>query len=241
MLSSLRRENWESREKAEASFKKNALFKSFDHRTLSAFLSHGLRDLDNGSVTLTTPKAQEAWSYVRSHFHSIPEDSTTPDARQQERMLNPEFLPFEGGGLETFARGDSVHTMQSLPYLRPRTYYLIGERSHINQADQRKDILELTGTGGGGNGGVQDGGTEMKILSKTSHFLCFEAPKRVASEISEWLEKEMMRWQMEREYWAQVDTGKSKNNRKELSDKWIEMVKRGARIPRPTAKSAAKL
>lgn len=81
----------------------------------------------------------------------------------------------------------------------------------------------------------------MKVIDKTTHFLCFETPKTIAIEIGEWLAKEVIRWQAERDFWAQVDTGKSKNDKKELSEKWIEMVKRGASIPRPGAKAVAKL
>lgn len=241
MLSSLRRENWPSREKAEQGIKKSPMFKSFDPRILPAYLAHGLKERGDGSVTLATPKAQEAWSFLRSNFHPIPQDTTSRDARYRERLINPEFIPFQDGGLETFARGDSKQTLVSLPSLRPRAFYLFGRHSHINTADQRKRLLALTGTGPGGNGGVPDGGTEMKVIDKTTHFLCFETPKTIAIEIGEWLAKEVIRWQAERDFWAQVDTGKSKNDKKELSEKWIEMVKRGASIPRPGAKAVAKL
>ena len=241
MLSSLRREKWPSRAQAEIGFKKAPIFKSFDRRFLPAFLAHGLKDLEDGSVVLTTPKAQEAWSFIRSQFHPVPQDTNTTAARYRERLINPEFVPFQDGGLETFARGDSKQTLMSLPSLRPRAFYMFGKHSHINTAEQRKRLLELTGTGPGGNGGVHDGGTEMKVIEKTTHFLCFETPIRVASEISEWLAKEMIRWQVEREFWAQLDTGKSKNDKKELSEKWIDMVKRGASISRPGASTIAKL
>jgi pimeloyl-ACP methyl ester carboxylesterase len=242
LASSLRREQWDSRAKAEAGFKKHPLFKSFDPRVVKAFLACGLKDADDGSVHLTTPKAQEAWSFVRSNFHAMPEDTASPEARYRERLINPDLLPFESASLETFARGESLNTFHSLPQLRPRTLYLFGKHSHINTGmNQRERLLEMTGTGRGGSGGAKDGGTEMKVVDKMSHFLCFESPQRTAIEISDWLAKEMTRWEVEKRFWATLDTGKSRNNMKELSKKWIEMVKRGAAVPRACAKDVAKL
>lgn len=240
MFSSLRRERWTSREKANASFRKHPLFQTFEPRILEAFLAYGLKDLGDGSVALTTPKAQEAWSFARSNFHPVPND-TTVEARNHERLLSPDFLPFEDASFETFARGDSAHILHMLPHLRPRTLYLFGKNSHINTANQRNKLFVSTGTKRGGNGGAKDGGTEVKVIDKTSHFLCFETPQRTAEEISKWLAKEVRRWTEEREFWARIDTGKSKNDRKDLSDRWIEMVKKGAYVPRPKAKDVAKL
>lgn len=236
MLASKRRERWTSRKEAEASFRKSPLFQTFDARVLEALLRYGLKEDDNGSVVLTTPKAQEAWSYVRSHFHPIPSpESQTLEARNRERLLNPEFLPFEHAFM--FARGETAMLVQMLPHLRPRTLYIFGERSQFMTKEQRQKILEKTGIGRSGNGGVADGGTEMKVMEKRSHFLCFEDPQETGKEISAWLLKEKARWKFGEHFWATINTGKSKNDRKELSDQWIEMVMMGGRVCRSQAQA----
>ena len=98
-----------------------------------------------------------------------------------------------------------------------------------------------TGTGRGGSGGAQDGGVQTNVIDRASHFVCFESPQRTAAEIADWLAKEMMRWEVEKKFWATLDTGKSRNDMKELSERWIEMAQRGAAIPRPRTKDVAKL
>ncbi|KAF2675975.1 alpha/beta-hydrolase [Lentithecium fluviatile CBS 122367] len=241
MLSSMRREKWDSRAKAEAALSQSPLYKSMDPRCLKAFLAHGLRDSDDGSVALATPKAQEAWSYIRSNFQPIPADTTTVEARNKERLLNPGFEPFSGGSMVEFARGDSLHVSESLPQLRPRSLFLFGEASHINIADQRRSLFERTGSARGGNGGASDGGVEMIIIGGASHLVVFEKPRQVATDVSEWLARETVRWKQEKAFWATIDTGKSKNGMRELSDKWIQEVKKGASVPRPRSRDAAKL
>jgi hypothetical protein len=53
----------------------------------------------------------------------------------------------------------------------------------------------------------------------------------------------MTGWIVEKGFWATLDTGKSRSNTgmDELSKKWIEMVKRGAAVPKACAKDVAKL
>jgi hypothetical protein len=75
LLTSIRPDRWESLERAKSHFMNNRFYRSWDRRTLQKYLEHGLRRLPtalfpddscSGAVTLTTTKAQEAWSYLRS-------------------------------------------------------------------------------------------------------------------------------------------------------------------------------
>lgn len=241
MFSSMRRESWESRSKAEASIRKNPLFQTWDSRALTLFLAYGLRDLEDGTVTLTTPKAQEDWSYVHSNFLPLPEDTTTVEARNRERLVAPDFTPFSDANMLIFARGDSQHVSELLPHLRPRALFVYGASSHINNKKQREEHVAVTGIGRGGNGGATDGGVESRLVEKASHLVVFEKPAQVANEISVWMKREIDRWTQERDFWATLDTGKSVNDRRELSRKWMENVKKGAVVPRPKSKDASKL
>lgn len=241
LFTSLRQEKWESRAKAEAQIRKNPLFKSMDPRILRAYLTYGLRDTEDGGVRLATPRAQEAWSYVRSNFQPLPGDTSTAEARSRERLLSPNLSPGSEPSMEVFMREESLHVYESLPHLRPRALFIYGASSHINVETMREKHISRTGTGRGGNGGVADGGVEMKIIDNASHLVVFEKPVEIARDISEWVGKEVVRWKEEKEFFATFESGKSKNDGKELSDKWIASVKKGASIPRSKAKDAAKL
>lgn len=240
LLSSLRRENWDSRAKAEGSLIKAPLFKNMDPRALNAFFKYGLRDVENGRVSLSTPKAQESWSYVRSKFHPLPEDADTAESRARERVLTPDILPFSEASDQTFARGENIQIFESLGHLRPRVLLIYGSDSTFNSEQARKGLLGRIGTSRGGNGGAADGGAEMKVIDKGSHFVAFDRPAQTAAEMSGWLEKEMARWEKEANFWSTVDTGKSKNDQKDLSERWVEGVKKGA-VSRPKTKDVPKL
>jgi hypothetical protein len=76
-MTSIRPDHWESLDSAKSHFMNNRFYKSWDPRALQKYLKYGLRRLPtalcaedscSGAVTLTTTKAQEAWSYLRSTF-----------------------------------------------------------------------------------------------------------------------------------------------------------------------------
>ncbi|KAF1998765.1 alpha/beta-hydrolase [Amniculicola lignicola CBS 123094] len=239
-MASLRRDAWESRTKAETALSRNPFFKTWDPRVLQTYLKMSLRDRADGTVTLATPKAQEAWSYVRSTFHSLPEDTTTVAAKNRERLVSPDLVPFSDSSTMVFTRSEFVPMIEHLPSIRPRTLFIYGNKSHINGLESRELHLSRTGKGPGGSGGRADGNVEEKVV-KGSHLCCFEGVASVAADISSWLEKEMLRWKAERDFWATVDSGKSKNGGKDLSDKWIEGVKQNSRVQRPEEKPSSKL
>jgi pimeloyl-ACP methyl ester carboxylesterase len=55
-----RREQWNSREEAAASYRKKALFRHFDPDCFQDYLTHGFTDAPGGGVRLTIPTAWEA-------------------------------------------------------------------------------------------------------------------------------------------------------------------------------------
>lgn len=240
-MSSIRRDTWASREIAEKQLGRNPFFASFDPRVLKAYLKHSLRDREDGSVTLATPKAQEAWSFVRMNHHPLPKDRTTAEARNFERLLDPDVEPFGPASTMMFTRPEGVPLLNQVPHLRPRTLLMYGDFSHINFEEIRDVHVAKTGIGPGGNGGIKDGGVEVKIVDDTGHLCCFDQPTAMAADMSVFLNKEMARWKKEKEFWATYDKGTSKNDRKELSDKWIAGVKEDAEIQRPSANGSAKL
>jgi pimeloyl-ACP methyl ester carboxylesterase len=239
LFSSKRRETWPSRADAESQIRNNGFFASMDPRCLDLFLAYALRDTPDGGVTLSTPKAQEAWTYVRSNMFDISPD--TSQGRRRERMLNPEVKPFsEGSGNLTF-RSESIAICDALPRLRPSALFLYGEYSHINFDDVREVQVSSTGTGQGGNGGVVDGGVRQEVLEDCGHLCLLEKPSVIAKSVAGWLSGEVKRFREEKEFWENADTGKSKNGRTELSEKWIDLVKADTGIQRTKGDRTAKL
>lgn len=235
----MRRDKWKSRAKAEAQISKNGFFESMDPRALNLFLAYALKDTPDGGVILSTPKAQEAWSYIRSNFQPLSEG--TPEGRQKERVLNPDTEPFSGASRAMTMRPEMLPICEALPHLRPRTLYVYGEYSYINFDEVREQHVTQTGNGRGGNGGVGEGGVQEKVFDDCGHLCVFEQPTVIAKSISGWLAKEMARWKQEREFWDTVDTGKSKNGRKQLSDKWMAVMKEDTSIERRREKATPKL
>jgi pimeloyl-ACP methyl ester carboxylesterase len=239
LFSSKRRDAWPSRSLAESQIRANAFFESMDPRCMDAFVTHALRDKPDGSVVLSTPKAQEAWSYVRSNMSDMNPD--TSEGRARERVLNPDVVPFSEPSRLVTMRPELVVVCEELPHLRPHAFYVYGEYSFINFDDVREAQVGATGTGRGGNGGIEEGAVKELVLEDCGHLCPFEKPREIADSVGKWLDKEMVRWREEREFWASVDTGKSKNGQRELSDKWMEVMKADTDIERPKVQGKAKL
>ena len=112
--SSHRPDLWQSREEAEKAFTSAKTMKKWDPRVLQLWLDYGLRDTptlvhpEPGKVTLRTPKANEAWSYLRSWFDTKPTDEiwrTTrslakyPDLRGEYTASHPFY---QAAGFESW-------------------------------------------------------------------------------------------------------------------------------------------
>jgi pimeloyl-ACP methyl ester carboxylesterase len=240
LFSSKRRDTWKSRAEAEEQIRGNGFFAGFDERCMDLYVKHVLRDApDDKGVTLATPKAQEAWMYVRSNMFGMSPD--TREGRRRERLLNPDVIPFSEPSRLVTMRPELVAVCEALPHLRPRAFYVYGEYSHINFDEVREAQVSATGSGRGGNGGVAEGGVEERVLEDCGHLCAFEKPRVVAESVAEWLGKEMVRWREDREFWDHADTAKSKGGQMELSDKWMEVMKADTLIERPGNEGKAKL
>lgn len=241
MMSSMRREIFRSRAVAESQISRNPFFKDLDPRALEAYLKYGLVDREDGSVALATPKAQEAWTYVRANFHPLPKDQRTVEARNKERILNPDLVPFSRSSTTVFTRPESVVAREALSSLRPRTLFVCGESSHINYEDARNELVSLTGIARGGSGGVADGGVEAKIVEDAGHLCCFEKPVQMAADISDWLSKETERWESEKLFWDTYDKQISTEQGTALSETWMEGVKADTHLQRSVKNDTPKL
>lgn len=100
-LARRRREAWDSREEAAASYRKKAFFQRFDPECFQDYITHALTELPGGGVRLTIPTAWEArifetspraaWSRLRSVevptlvIRAGDSDTLTPEALERVR------------------------------------------------------------------------------------------------------------------------------------------------------------
>lgn len=230
--SSFRQDLWPSRETAEASFRKNRFFKSWDSRVLDNYLRYGLRETPTAlypsttpeeeekspsrPITLTTTKHQEAWSYLRSNLKDSSDENIA-------RILNPN-LSIENVKY-VFHCPNMVITFNNLPHVRPNVLWIFGASSHLNgEATSQDEKVKRTGSGIGGSGGF-DAGRVKKAILEGGHMLPFEKVDECASTLAAWLETQIEDFQAVENLWREHDSGRSERNMMVVSKLWLKNVR----------------
>lgn len=238
LMSTLRRDLWPTRTKAEDYFRK--AFATWDPRALQKYLQHGFRalptvlydpaqrkDLDPEAVTLTTTKHQEAWAYLQANLE--PEEAGT------DRLLLPDWAETQWSLLAT--RPECFWAMQNLPYVRPSVYYIFGNTSYLSPSHLQQRKVEKTGIGTGGNGGLTKGKVGKISIANYGHLIVFENPGEVANAASEWVNKWYDGWQAEEKFWHDYKSKSTEDDMLRMSKAWIEAMK----LPAETSRSKTKL
>lgn len=229
-MSTFRKDLWPSRGAAENEFRKNKYFQAWDSRVLDRYLQYGLRQVptaiysypstDNSvqkdSVTLTTTKHQESWSYLRPNFE--------PQSESMDRLLSPDLDP-KIEGQQSSHRAEGVITMRNLPHLRPNVLYLFGGKSYVSSETEQMEKLLHTGVGVGGSGGSKTGRVKRAVFGENSHLLPFEAPSKCASVIAEWLMAYLNEYKATEEFYKTYGSRKSDKGMLVASQEWKDLVK----------------
>ncbi|KAK0514229.1 hypothetical protein JMJ35_002846 [Cladonia borealis] len=229
--SSLRRDLFPSRTAAEQSFRKNKFYQSWDSRALDKYLEYGLRETPtllypeapNGSVTLTTTKHQEVWSFIRSNFISMPND-------RQARLMSPDLS--EENRTYLFHRPEMAMTFESLPKVRPNVLWVFGGLSPLSPEKFQDEKVARTGTGVGGNGGVNAGSVEKVVVEDGGHMLPFEKIEKCAAILASWLEKQMEDFEAVEKFYREHPSGRSERNMLAVSKLWLDNVRLEPRTKR---------
>ena len=237
---------WPSRQEAEEQLRKTAPYKSWDPRVLRRYLDVGLRptpteiypgdhkDVKSGSVTLTTTKHQEAWSFTRAVFQSRFEGAAGDvEELKREKLLIPD-LDLETYSKYSSGRAEPTSAFLDLPRLRPSVFYVFGGRSPFSSAAAIERKVSSTGVGLGGSGGVPLGKVDKVVLAKLGHFALLEQPDEVAAAGSGWLDRWILEWRRVENFLNSVGAEQSENGQgKRVSPAWIEMTKKPAEDLRP--------
>ncbi|KAL5362339.1 Alpha/beta hydrolase family-domain-containing protein [Aspergillus floccosus] len=202
LSSTYRRDLWTSCAEAAQKFQSSALYRSWDSRVLEKWIEYGLRDLPtelyptssaNGSqspaVTLTTPKSQELFTFLRSSY--VDERSGLPRGSPQEEMHPDDIDDFP------FYRPEPPQILRRLPELKPAVMYLFGKDSDLSSSEARQEKLQLTGTGVGGSGGVSRGRVQEVVLS-CGHLIPMERVRESAQASADFINSELAYWESQK-------------------------------------------
>ncbi|KAL1629877.1 hypothetical protein SLS56_005146 [Neofusicoccum ribis] len=260
--SARRRDLWPSREAAAEGFRKNKFYQTWDPRVLDLWIKHGLRGLptavhpssqkpsastpapatpepalappvhSESSVTLTTTKHQEVFTFLRPNFDALSDPATEPKriataTGNRNKASHPDFAPETAVPESPFYRAEAVITFQMMPLLRPSVFYIFGETSDLSAPEFRADKMKVTGVGIGGSGGAPEGRVAEVTIDGVGHLIPMEAVGKTADYCVEWLAKEMRSWRVneesERREWAAVPDEK----KRVLSPQYLKMLGNG--------------
>lgn len=145
-------------------------------------------------VTLTTTKHHEVFSFLRPLHPPANHDIS---AFIPTRVTHPDLLPQPYGPAQTPTyKAEPILTFMQLPHLRPHCLYIFASNSATSTPAMCEEKLRDTGIGWGGSGGVQEGAVRG-VTVDGSHFVPFEKPAVVASEVERWFAAELTRWREE--------------------------------------------
>ncbi|RAH83272.1 toxin biosynthesis protein [Aspergillus japonicus CBS 114.51] len=239
LWASTRPDLWSSEHEAEKYIRSNPFWRRWDSRAVDKYIQYGLRALPTalyplntpgrpllpGAVTLTTTKAQEAWTYLRLNATpQIDGNDKNGALSRTERFLSPDLALSAKEGdnnnrnYVTICPWSCI-AFELLSYVRPPVFFIFGGKSHINIPARRQDKLDRIGTGLGGGGQVQ-----AEVVLGASHMAPLQRVHDTACRMSDWLDIQLKAYREEAEFWMRHDSKKSEQNGRALSAQWMEYV-----------------
>ncbi|KAI4153067.1 MAG: hypothetical protein L6R39_001688 [Caloplaca ligustica] len=184
-----RRDTWPSREAARAHLLSNPYYSAFDPRVFERVMKYDLRAIPSedspAAVTLTTPKTMETYTILRAD----PPLPGFPEAPDYKTKTSRDII------VRGFYRGERSLHLECLPYLLPPVLYVWGTLSGYANTDSSRDILQRTGTGLGGSGGVSAGKVTETFVEGAHHPVPLEQPTAAANAIAPWLKEQFTSWE----------------------------------------------
>ncbi|CAI7662867.1 unnamed protein product [Penicillium pancosmium] len=219
IMSLKRKDTWNSKSEAVQAARKT--YKRWDKRVLDRWIGNGYRQLsvttgrgsDDQPVTLASSKYQEVLQYLRPNpldykpvgQYEVGETSSP----HHDHLLYPDIIG-PPHATSPFYRYEPILAWKMLKHIRPAVLYLHGESSPIATPEVRAKMLNRTGTGVGGNGGIRESRVQQKVL-KGSHQLPLEQVGETASAIGPWIGQSAQSWKDDEarldEGWAEQSMG----------------------------------
>lgn len=187
-------------------------------------------------VTLTTPKHQEVFTFLRPAFSrkgtSQASSENSKDLHTSgeihNRLTHPDLLVKK---LEVvpFYRPEPLVLFTNLPFIRPPVLYIYGEGSGLSPEETRSARLANTGIGVGGSGGVAAGRAKDYVFKGSGHLVPFERVGEIAIMINDWIAPELEQWRRDEADFKKQWNSLSVKEKTTLSQRWEEEM--AASIP----------
>jgi hypothetical protein len=183
------------------------------------------------AVTLTTNKAQEAWTFLRFNG-AVPSPSPFPsrgNTGMDTSTTDTNQAIDAKADFHAKAPWPAL-AYELLPYIRPTVLYVFGSKSQMNVPARRTEKLQRTGIGHGGSGGAAAGSNVVRaeVLEGTSHMVPLERVAETAGVVAALVGEQVEVFRAERGFWEGFDRA-VKSEEKEgvlgLSERWMRDVR----------------
>ncbi|KAE8312743.1 Alpha/beta hydrolase family-domain-containing protein [Aspergillus transmontanensis] len=233
--SSYRRDIWPTKEDAIQRFQNNKVYLKWDPRVFEKYVEYGLREvpteiypepseLGPQPVTLTTPKAQEVFTFLRPKYEGGRVDL---ERGEWQNEMHPDDLE-EG---YPFYRPEPAQLFRRLGEMKPSVLYVFGETSELSSPAARQAKMDITGTGIGGNGGVRRQRVK-EVTLPTGHLVPMERVMDCANAIATFSDAELSRWDAERQKYLRRWNAIPRRDKITVDDKWKQHIGTLSRKPK---------
>ncbi len=141
----------------------------------------------------------------------------------QARLMSPDLS--EENMTHLFHRPDMAIMFENLPKVRPNVLWVFGGLSPLNHEEAQDEKVARTGTGIGGNGGVEAGSVERVVVEEGGHMVPFEKVEKCAAVLASWLEKQMEDFDAVEQFYREHPSGRSERDMLVVSKLWLENVR----------------
>lgn len=237
LLSIKRRDTWASRSEATKSATRS--YARWDPRVLRRWNEHGYRSLPttiypqtdgevkptNGPVTLTGSKYQEAMLFLRPNFmgHTTSVLADSAKTPPHDPLMYPDIIDPPNPSMP-FYRSEAIIVLKILKHIRPPVFYLFGGESPVSTPEDQALMLERTGAGFGGSGGVKHSQVKTAIILDCGHMVPFEKVGESASLVGRWVGQSVQRWRKDELRVHQKWTNQSTREALTAPAKWRPML-----------------
>ncbi|KAK5328486.1 hypothetical protein LTR93_002271 [Exophiala xenobiotica] len=227
--STYRRDFWPARDSAARAFGMGKFYQAWDPRVHTRWVKYGLTDLpvplyhdsrteEEPPVMLTTPKAQEVFSYLRPKYYGPSGIDPTKD-----RSVYGDMHPDDVEEGYPFYRPEPAEIFRRLPELKPPVLYIFGNSSELATPELRRKKMENTGIGVGGSGGKDEGRVKEVILD-CGHLVPMERVTECADAAASFAHAEVSRWEENTREWQRRWLEKPRRERVAIDDQWIARI-----------------
>jgi hypothetical protein len=121
-----------------------------------------------------------------------------------------------------------------MPHLRPNVLFIFGGLSDVATPQMQKLLMENTGSGIGGSGGIKEGAISKHVFENLGHLMPMEDPEGCSNVASAWLGKELKAWAEEEARFKEEWIHTPAIEKMMVSEEWKEKI--GGPLRPPGAK-----